>query len=450
MAPATGQYRQRGLIDAAPLCDHRVVTDDDGSTPGVYRRPQLDPAPLTAEQRTTARQIGSALLERANEVSRELVTWLIDVFPELEPQRRNPATLTASVADNMHTIFTMYQRGLRPDDVEPPPNALVWPREMARESVPLSVLVRVYYVGHAMIWHRWVAPSVTGQTVADAAAIGARLHADLFDYLDNAAQRVAEQYVTEREDMRASADRQKAETVRRILAGRTVPDAVLGRLPYPARGRHLGVIVAADDGEAVDAGGLEPIASALVAPLASRTLVVSQGPREVWAWCARDAPLSATEAATVRSELQASGRRIHMMVGDVDSGVSGIRHTHDSARRLWAAVAASGRPGPTLTTAADSGLAGVLLADREGAVAFMRQQLGPLAGPDFEVLRQTLKIYLDTGGSLSRAAVALDVHRNTVRYRVAQAERLLDAPVVAPAPELSAALLIAAWIPPSA
>lgn len=425
------------------------MTDDDGAAQGIFRRPNLDAAPLTTEQQATARQIGDALLERVHEITRELVTWLIDVFPELEPQRRNPTTLTASVADNMHTIFTMYRRGLRPDDVEPPPNALVWPREMARESVPLSVLVRVYYVGHAMIWHRWVTPAVTGRTVADAAAVGARLHADLFDYLDKAAQRVAEQYVTEREDIRASSDRQKAETVRRILAGRTVPDAVLGRLAYPARGQHLGVIVAAEDGQAVEAGGLESITSTVVVKLAPEVLVVPQEPTEVWAWCARDTPLSADEVSSVRSELEASGSRVHMMVGDVESGVSGMRHSHESARRLWAAVSASRRPSPSLTTAADSGLAGVLLADREGAGAFMRQQLGSLAEPGFEVLRETLKVYLDTGGSLSTAAAMLDVHRNTVRYRVAQAERQLGAAVVAPAPELSAALLIAAWTPES-
>ncbi|MFQ3560008.1 PucR family transcriptional regulator ligand-binding domain-containing protein [Streptomyces gramineus] len=65
------------------------------------------------------------------------------------------------------------------------------------------------------------------------------------------------------------------------------------------------------------------------------------------------------------------------------------------------------------------------LVPREEAEAHARALLGPLA--EHPALAETLRTWLSLHGSWDRTAVALSVHRNTVRQRIARCARLLDA-----------------------
>ncbi|MFF3750145.1 PucR family transcriptional regulator ligand-binding domain-containing protein [Streptomyces sp. NPDC002018] len=65
------------------------------------------------------------------------------------------------------------------------------------------------------------------------------------------------------------------------------------------------------------------------------------------------------------------------------------------------------------------------LFDPEEAAAHARTRLAPLAGSP--ALVETLRAWLSLHGSWDRTAVALAVHRNTVRQRVARCAALLDA-----------------------
>ncbi|WP_407077900.1 PucR family transcriptional regulator ligand-binding domain-containing protein [Streptomyces sp. NPDC126499] len=69
-----------------------------------------------------------------------------------------------------------------------------------------------------------------------------------------------------------------------------------------------------------------------------------------------------------------------------------------------------------------AGLAG--LVDREEAAAYARDLLAPLGGPG--PLTETLRTWLSLHGSWDRTAVAMGIHRNTVRQRIARAAALLD------------------------
>ncbi|WP_141724635.1 helix-turn-helix domain-containing protein, partial [Streptomyces niveus] len=73
-------------------------------------------------------------------------------------------------------------------------------------------------------------------------------------------------------------------------------------------------------------------------------------------------------------------------------------------------------PGPDALTA---------LVPPEEAAAHARSRLAPLAGSP--ALTETLRTWLSLHGSWDRTAVALAVHRNTVRQRVARCATLLDA-----------------------
>ncbi|MFF9848074.1 PucR family transcriptional regulator [Streptomyces litmocidini] len=62
------------------------------------------------------------------------------------------------------------------------------------------------------------------------------------------------------------------------------------------------------------------------------------------------------------------------------------------------------------------------LVDRDEAAAYAREVLAPLTGP----LTETLRVWLSLHGSWDRTAVALEIHRNTVRQRITRCAALLD------------------------
>ncbi|WP_185094548.1 PucR family transcriptional regulator [Streptomyces sp. PanSC19] len=62
------------------------------------------------------------------------------------------------------------------------------------------------------------------------------------------------------------------------------------------------------------------------------------------------------------------------------------------------------------------------LVDRDEAAAYARSLLAPLTEP----LAETLRVWLSLHGSWDRTAVALEIHRNTVRQRITRCAALLD------------------------
>jgi DNA-binding PucR family transcriptional regulator len=78
-------------------------------------------------------------------------------------------------------------------------------------------------------------------------------------------------------------------------------------------------------------------------------------------------------------------------------------------------------------------------------------ELGEL-GADDDVARRlaaTLRVYLDENASRSRAAKRLNIHDNTVSYRVRQAQELLGRRVDERSLELRVALALHSALPPA-
>ena len=71
--------------------------------------------------------------------------------------------------------------------------------------------------------------------------------------------------------------------------------------------------------------------------------------------------------------------------------------------------------------------------------------LGPLWRPDAhsEVLRTTLRVFLEEGGSTQATSRRLHLARNTVSYRVQRAEEMMGSPVEGHLPDVQTALMIA-------
>ncbi|MER5972083.1 PucR family transcriptional regulator [Streptomyces sp. NPDC002055] len=92
----------------------------------------------------------------------------------------------------------------------------------------------------------------------------------------------------------------------------------------------------------------------------------------------------------------------------------------EAARALRRALA---ERAPVVRQRAEAGDGVGALVAPEEARALSRARLGPLDGAP--ALTETLRVWLSLHGSWDRTAVALEIHRNTVRQRIARAAELL-------------------------
>ena len=71
--------------------------------------------------------------------------------------------------------------------------------------------------------------------------------------------------------------------------------------------------------------------------------------------------------------------------------------------------------------------------DAAGIERFVDDVLGPLLAVGDDVLLETLHVFFDTGRSIRASGTQLDVHENTVRYRLARVRSLTGLDVAADA-----------------
>ena len=107
---------------------------------------------------------------------------------------------------------------------------------------------------------------------------------------------------------------------------------------------------------------------------------------------------------------------VRLAVGEPGYGIEGFRATHEQALTAQSVSAVAGDGAATLTTYREAGLVSFLVADLDGARRWVAQVLGPLAGDDDQArrLRETLRVFLETGGGYTDTAARLHMHKNGV------------------------------------
>ncbi|MBM0123906.1 PucR family transcriptional regulator [Pimelobacter simplex] len=311
--------------------------------------------------------------------------------------------------------------------------------DIADRQLPLESLIRFYRIAQQEVW-AYVSELIKELPPADFD------RADLLMYFWNRAGVWLDQSITEsiaayeaaRSRVLAGAAAQRFESVRSILAGELSDareaSAALGG--YPISVHHTAVVLSVGDAE--QAGALESLAADLARRIgAANPLIVKPGGRQLWMWLGtRDQPdltgLSAA-AADLRHDSVVVG------VGSATPNIAGFVASHREAQGTLRVTAPD--TDDWLAVYADVELP-VLLGCSPEVDRFMTRQLGPLAGEEEGVqrIRETLTAYLDSGGSAEEAARTLVVHRNTIRYRLGQAEEMLGRPVTRVSPQLSVAL----------
>ncbi|MEU6084276.1 helix-turn-helix domain-containing protein [Streptomyces sp. NPDC047108] len=335
--------------------------------------------------------------------------------------------------------------------------ALEGDREFARRGIPLDRVLRGVRLGHARLAQELTAAVERHVGEAGRVAELRRLNELLFLYADAHASLMAEEYIAERDRWRGSDEAARRQIVEDIVAGRRIDaETAARRLRYDVSRTHLAAILWSDGapGSRASAERLHRLADDLARTAAARgRLTVPVGEGAVWLWLASptESPNGpdASLADTVRAGLGPFDG-LHLAIGPPAHGPAGMRRSHLGAREAER-MARLGR-GDWVCDYQEVRLAALASSDQEHARWFVREILGPLASGDGRMreLRETLRVYLATERSLRSAADRLLVARNTVTYRVKQAEELLPGSTRDNPLELLTALELARTLPDTA
>ncbi len=311
--------------------------------------------------------------------------------------------------------------------------------ELARRRVPLITLYEMYRVATEATWDFITEIVETLPEGVERSEFLVFFWGRASEWLNGSVGPSVEVYESERIRLQQDSKARRLSLVLDVLGGKALAAGQLsaGLGGYPMSSFHTALVLRCEHHESV--GSLEAAALRLGEPIGARNpLVVSPGDQEVWCWYATKSELDVSAFAQCGAWLRE--RSISVVVGASGPDVSGFTRSHRQAIATRAHVVRA-RSTAAVTTYEDVELLLLLDKDQDGAEAFVRRTLGPLAEKSVtsQRLRQTVLAFLSLG-TADAAAAALSVHKNTVRYRLARVEELTGAPLTSKATELALAL----------
>jgi DNA-binding PucR family transcriptional regulator len=385
------------------------------------------------------RRLADELERRAGSYAELVLERIADEVPELIGDDRRRELARAGSQALLREFGTALRHELGATRYHAPAAALAYGRHLAREGLPLAAILRSYRLGQEVLFERAAELALEEPENEQPVVALARIVALSFRFADGAMTDVAQEYETQRELFIRGTLAQRAATIRRLLAGRTVDlasaEQVLG---HRLDGTHVAIVAWSADPRA-DAQTIAAAAGALVRAIGrGRPLIVTETEGEATIWTT---PVTTPPYADHLSSLLPAGMRA--AISRPESGVTGFvkaKRQADLARSV-----AGGRGGAAVTLYDNVALAAVLVRDPDAARAFADDELGQLGAPTRAAgeLRDTLRALFANRYDQSRTADGLGVHRNTIAKRMRRAEAILGRPITARPRELEAALLIA-------
>ncbi|WP_051023335.1 PucR family transcriptional regulator [Nocardia pneumoniae] len=402
--------------------------------------------------------IAARMNERVTDISASIHRGLEEEVPELRADVHSAELLGSSVQGNIDTLLHALRHDIPAARIHLPSAAIEYTRRLAQHGVPLNALVRAYHVGQRrvteMVFTELQAADVTP---VEQFLAGQAITTRLFQYLDHVTQQVVAIYEAEREQWLETRNSVRALRVHELLEGKKIVDidGAADQIRYPLRWHHLALIVWYPDtgAHADELAELRRFVrkAAEAAGTAAAPLFIADDQRTGCAWLPyRSAQPGAVDK--VRGFAAAQSNAPSVAIGTIAPGVAGFRQSHRFALDARSVALARGEAGPRIIAAADPGLSvAALLSDRIAEVGeWVGEILGDLAADNDNDarLRETLRVFLRTGSSYKAAAAELDLHSNSVKYRVARAVSRRGRPIAEDRLDVELALLLCHWYGP--
>jgi len=418
----------------------------------MCKNPQVDiDGPAVTE---LVADVAAAVSRQAAVVSEDVYEVVLREIPELRDDKPVLALLSSSVHSNVGTCLQILQHQIELSAVYAPAASLEYARRRAQRGTPLTALLRAYRLGHTC-FSDWLLKELARQA-DDAGMITAAtlsMSRTVAGYVDQTSEEIVAAYTHERERWLRNRSAARAARIRDLLSGgRVNVSATEATLGYRLRQYHVGLVCwAGDETAAVDNVTRLEHAISLVA-----TKVAGSGdpvflPRDessAWAWLPlgiRDS-FDAAAASTVGADPD-----IYFAFGDAVKGVTGFRLTHRQALAAQAVTLAAGSSAPQVVTFTEVAPVAMMVGAPDLLRAWVLATLGGLATDDepHARLRDTLLVFLQSGGSYKATAEQMVLHKNTVQYRIRKAEESLGRPAAGNRQDVELALQASRWLGPA-
>ncbi|MGW4773237.1 PucR family transcriptional regulator [Nocardia sp. NPDC004278] len=405
-----------------------------------------------------AARIEGLLRARLGEVSRSIQQTLAAEISELRGNSQLIELLGASVEGNIDAVFHALHYDIPIERVEPPTAALEYARRLAQHDVSSNALVRAYRLGQQAL----LDVILDEIRVADldptlSLDVYERMTTVSFRYIDWISQQVVGVYDVERDRWSEHRNSVRAVRVRELLEdGEVDLDAVTAAIRYPLRRIHLALILwYSDDVKGNELVRLERFLRELTESLPTQgsALFVAADRVSGWGWIPLSAEPAPTVVGLVRRFIAGRHDAPCIALGMPLPGVEGFRRSHRQAESVRNVAIAAGPRSEGVTASGDPGLAAAALlsGDLPEARDWVRDVLGPLAtNSDNDArLRDTLRVFLHHGASYKAAADELNLHFNSVKYRVQRAVDRRGRPIGEDRLDVELALLLCHWFGPA-
>jgi hypothetical protein len=404
-------------------------------------------------------EIAGRLHERLVDASSAIFRSLEGQIPELRGDAGLVELLGNSVEGNVDTILHALRYDIAVERVEAPTAALEYARRLAQHGVPVNALVRAYRLGQRQM-NELVFAELRAMDIPEPmrVAVIEAITGTMFEYIDWMSQQVVGVYEDERERWLENQNSLRALRVREVLAANKAidVDAATTSIRYPLRWHHLGLIMWYPDPgtEGDDLARLQRFVRELgeAAGAGAGSLFVAADRSCGWGWLPYRAVVTDAVEKVRRFALTRPDSP-SVAIGTMASGIEGFRRSHREAAEARGVAIVRERRGSTVIAASDPGvsvvarLGGDVVDTREWVVAV----LGDLAGDNENDarLRETLRMYLACGSSYKVAAEELNMHFNSVKYRVGRAVARRGREIGSDRLEVELALLACHWYGPA-
>jgi hypothetical protein len=395
-------------------------------------------------------EVATEVSRRAAAVSRDVYETILREIPELRGDRPVLTLLASSVDSNVDTCLQMMRYRIDLAAVKAPAAAGEYARRLAQRGTPLTALLRAYRIGHAC-FADWMLQELARQA-ADAETITATtlsMSQIVSGYIDQTSEEMVAAYTQERENWLRNRSAALGARVRELLSGDRIDVSVTqATLGYRLNQYHVGLVCWAGDAASAadEITRLERAISRVAAETACSgdPVFLPRDESSAWAWLplgSRDTFDCAAGTANVDADL-------HFAFGDAAKGTAGFRLTHQQALAAQAVALAAGSPAPRTVVFGQVAPVAMMLTSSELLRPWVFGTLAGLATDDEQHarLRDTLLVFLQSGGSFKTTAEHLVLHKNTVQYRIRRAEECLGRPVGDSRHTVELALLASHWL----
>jgi DNA-binding PucR family transcriptional regulator len=411
-------------------------------------RVDVDVPPAVAE---LMGDVAAAVARRDAAVRKDVYETILREIPQLREDKPVLALLASSVDSNVETCLQIVQHRIDLGAVQAPAAAVEYARRLAQRGTPLTALLRAYRVGHAC-FADWLFKELAQQAQNTEMISAATLSMSriVAGYIDQASEQMVAAYAEERENWLRNRSAAQAARIRDLLSGERVDVSVAEpTLGYRLRQYHVGLVCWVGDA-ASTADEITRLERAIGhvarrAALEADPLFLPRDESSAWAWLPLGIRDTFDSAAADTADIDAD---IHFAFGDEAKGTTGFRITHQQAIAAQAVALASGSPAPRAVTFSQVAPVAMMLAAKELLRPWVLSTLAGLAADDehHARLRETLLVFLQSGGSYKATAQQLTLHKNTVQYRIRKAEESLGRPLGDHRHDVELALQASRWL----